>query len=379
MKAVAKDKVAWITSGDCLIIKQAGNPKPIILQKSNKKYDFSSKLIRENRQKDLIDYLWGEKTLKVQAYTKGKFQIKDNGDVYLKNQKKPLHPLIGKLLADFFSEGLPYTPLISFSRNLNKNPDPKAREQLFGFLKKYNHPLTPDGYFLAYKKVNRLANGKLVDGYSKKIDNSVGKIVRVKRSEVDPNPDNECSHGLHVAAYPYAMHEYSGDVLLTVKVNPKNVVAIPRDYQFQKMRVCEYQPICEGKKEMDKTYITNYEIKKKMKESIQKFLVEDEISIVGMTAREIVELVTKKTGTKITMSLKNKQPIIKKATQIFKEKGFKIIDPSKQVVLEGKTAKQIVTLVKNEIGENITISLKNKKSIIKKAIELLESREYSIR
>ena len=70
------------------------------------------------------------------------------------------------------------------------------------------------------------------------------------RNEVDDNPDNTCSSGLHVAAYNYAKSFSSGH-LVEVEINPEDVVAVPNDYDGEKMRVCKFKvvKICESKLE----------------------------------------------------------------------------------------------------------------------------------
>jgi len=63
----------------------------------------------------------------------------------------------------------------------------------------------------------------------------------MNRDNVNPDANETCSHGLHVGAFAYA-NTFS-ELLLEVEVNPKDVVAVPPDYNNQKMRVCEYKVI----------------------------------------------------------------------------------------------------------------------------------------
>jgi hypothetical protein len=62
----------------------------------------------------------------------------------------------------------------------------------------------------------------------------------MERSQCDSNPDVTCSAGLHVAACSYAWAHGGSGYKICVKVNPMNVVAIPKDYENQKMRCCEF-------------------------------------------------------------------------------------------------------------------------------------------
>ncbi len=85
------------------------------------------------------------------------------------------------------------------------------------------------------------------------INNSVGSFVMMNRADVDSNPNQTCSTGLHVASYDYARSVYgafgveNSDILIEVKVNPRDVVAIPTDYNTQKMRVCQYEVVAINK------------------------------------------------------------------------------------------------------------------------------------
>lgn len=87
------------------------------------------------------------------------------------------------------------------------------------------------------------------DWHSKKFAIKLGTVVSMPRGECDNNPNNTCSSGLHVGAPQYVTDFYRHDdqFILAVLVNPMNVVAVPKDYSYQKMRTCEYYPyaICE--------------------------------------------------------------------------------------------------------------------------------------
>lgn len=172
----------------------------------------------------------------------GTFRVQD-GLVYVDGEVLP--DSLGNRIIDFVNEGLPTKPLILFWQNCKLNPDPRAKTDLYKFLEHNGHPITSDGCFIGYRSVRKMDDGKLVDWNTGKFDNSVGKIVRMKREDCDDNPNQTCSRGLHVAAMEYAKNFNSGAdrVLVDVKINPKDVVAIPTDYNGQKMRVCEFQVV----------------------------------------------------------------------------------------------------------------------------------------
>lgn len=79
------------------------------------------------------------------------------------------------------------------------------------------------------------------DHYSGTTSVRLGGTVSMDRSSVDCDPSNTCSAGLHIGAPGYVKNfGRGGSVYLACLVNPMNVCAIPSDYSYQKMRVCEY-------------------------------------------------------------------------------------------------------------------------------------------
>lgn len=165
---------------------------------------------------------------------------------------------LSKRILAFVEEDLPAQPLILFWRNLRQNPSYRARNALFSFLDKQGHPITEDGCFIAYKRVNNDFCSFHADPKGKHLSHQVGEYVEMPREDVDDDPSNTCSAGLHVANYNYAANSYysgSGH-LLDVKVNPADVVAIPLDYNGEKMRVCAYEvtAVAEGNRVDENLY-----------------------------------------------------------------------------------------------------------------------------
>lgn len=139
-------------------------------------------------------------------------------------------------------DGFNIEPMVNFMENLMQNPSKRAVDELYGFLEKNNLPITPDGHFLAYKKVRR----DFLDIHSGTMDNSVGKIVEMERNKVDDNKEQTCSTGLHFCSQDYLPHFGGGDSrVVIVKINPRDVVSIPVDYNNAKGRACRYEVIGE--------------------------------------------------------------------------------------------------------------------------------------
>lgn len=128
--------------------------------------------------------------------------------------------------------------LVAFFNNLMENPSRRAVNELFGFLEANDIEITDDGYFYAWKKVK----DNYFDIYTGTMDNSPGKMVTVPRNQVDENSDVTCSQGLHVCSKSYLRHygTRSGNKVVKCKVHPRDVVAIPKDYNNAKMRCAGY-------------------------------------------------------------------------------------------------------------------------------------------
>lgn len=127
--------------------------------------------------------------------------------------------------------------LVKFLDKLMDNPSFSAIEGLYRFMRHNCIGISEEGDIAAWKGVNDdlydIRTGTIYNGH-------LDKEIRVDRSEVDDNTDNTCSYGLHVGSKEYAT--MWGNRLLAVTLNPKDVVAVPKDYDGAKMRCCAYTP-----------------------------------------------------------------------------------------------------------------------------------------
>ena len=149
-------------------------------------------------------------------------------------------------------EGLPISLFAKFWDNLQQNPSANSVRELYSFLAYKELPITEDGCFLAYKGLN--STGWSISGNKKtkvlkgkvsssgQIHNAVGEEIEVRRWDVDDNRQNHCSYGLHVGSLNYA-EDFAQGMVVVVKVNPKDVVSVPEDYDCQKCRVSAYKVV----------------------------------------------------------------------------------------------------------------------------------------
>lgn len=232
--------------------------KSHVVMKEHSNYDIVMDAIRAKNWKDLPDLLVPAKA--AEAASDGNFRI-HNGVVYVRCDDPDLFSIaraedeeffgtnkpvefkcpsdLGAQILLFMEHGLDVMPLVKFARKLKENPSYHAVQQLFGWIETAHLTITTEGDFIAYKGVG----SDMMDLYSHTFDNSVGATPSMPRNEVNPDPMQSCSEGLHVANYDYAHKYYGGSgnrVTITVEVNPKDVVAVPIG-EHDKMRVCSYR------------------------------------------------------------------------------------------------------------------------------------------
>ena len=162
---------------------------------------------------------------------------------------KELNTGLALRMIQMLQEGFPIEPMVNFMENLMKNPSKRSVQELYGFLENSNLPITPDGHFLAYKKVR----DDYRDCYSGTLDNSIGQVVEMERNEVDDNKDQTCSSGLHFCSIGY-LSSFSGARTVILKINPADVVSIPTDYNNAKGRACRYEVIGELNVDPDQAF-----------------------------------------------------------------------------------------------------------------------------
>ena len=187
------------------------------------------------------------------AYLGNSVEVKD-GSVY--HRGEVVDECIAKRILNFMEEDLPVEPMTRFLENLYNNPSHNSRAQLYRFLEHKNMPITPDGCFLAYKSVDQ----DYMDHHTSKFSNRVGQVLSIPRRGVDDNPENGCSYGFHAGSLEYASSFGGGDRrVVIVKINPEDVVSVPNDCEFQKLRTAKYEVVANYAGPLPKTYAQSYD------------------------------------------------------------------------------------------------------------------------
>jgi len=72
------------------------------------------------------------------------------------------------------------------------------------------------------------------------LNNRPGNVVEIPRSYVETSREYGCAQGLHVGSFEYAK-DFADGALVSVSVNPRDVVSVPSDQDYQKCRVSRYE------------------------------------------------------------------------------------------------------------------------------------------
>lgn len=185
----------------------------------------------------LLDERWDEvaKNITVRSslenWSSGQFSLQ--GEAVLFGQTPVPEKLGAKILAAL-REGSNPDPWLRFWEKLQENPSWRSVQQCFNFISEHEIPLSEEGYILAYKGVRE----DFKDVHSGTVDNTPGAEVSYPRNEVSDDPDVPCHVGLHVGSFAYA--NSFGKIVVLCRVHPRDVVCIPRDSGFAKMRCCAY-------------------------------------------------------------------------------------------------------------------------------------------
>lgn len=182
---------------------------------------------------------------------------------------EPVHSGLASTIERYHREGRDATNLVRFMERLASNPSENSREQLFNWTQAQDLTIDRDGFIVGYKGVSERSddrdylddNGEvlfpldeypfvsasaghgIVDGIEiehGRLPMGVGVTVEMPRSEVNDNPREGCSTGLHVGDYNYAIGYAHAGALLEVKFDPADVVSVPSDCGFAKLRCCRY-------------------------------------------------------------------------------------------------------------------------------------------
>ena len=202
----------------------------------------------------------------IENWSEGEFEFKD-GFLYFEGEQVALQPT--NRIVECLKQGFDAKPVLNFLTNLYDNVSERAVQESYNWSSHKGLPITEDGMMVGYKGVRvyslfgngdsiqgkngEIKEGDLVDIYTgKTFRNNVGDKPSMKRRQVCDDHAQGCSSGLHVGTYDYACNWAGGSgVVVLVKFNPKDIVSVPSDCQFSKMRVSEYEVMSIAREQLE--------------------------------------------------------------------------------------------------------------------------------
>lgn len=178
-----------------------------------------------------------------------RISVKD-GQVYFDQQV--IDTALTRQMIRLMDEGISdWEGLAKFMEKVETNPNQHSREQLYEWLRRHDVAINSEGDCIFYKGVRRNPDGTLVSRHAGpaivngievngNVPNEPGDVVEMDRSQVKHNPSVGCASGLHVANWRYAKSWAQGAVL-KVLVNPRDVVSVPTDSNWEKIRCSRYK------------------------------------------------------------------------------------------------------------------------------------------
>ena len=257
--------INYILGSDSLTVFVRG--KSYTVNKQAKTFDLVLSGVKENNEQKVYDAVnIKESITSALNASSGVVRIEDSKIFYADRE---VTGVIASRIFEVIKLGLDVQPMVKFLENLMKNPSKRAVDEAFGFIEACSLPITPDGCFLAYKRVradyrdvhsgtvlNKPYNLFTVED-SVAINASQGKLgevevevingvttVSMPRNLVNEDKDKTCSEGLHFCSYNYLQH-FGGARIVVLKINPADIVSIPADYNNSKGRCSKYQVVDE--------------------------------------------------------------------------------------------------------------------------------------
>lgn len=248
---------------------------PKVVLKSSANYQEVRQALNDSRYSDLLELM--DPCVSITKWGHGSLTV-HNGVIHVDGEPLVTEALNKKVLS-MWEEGFPIDPFIAFDKELKKLTSHRISTGLFEYLERHHFPLFPDGTFMAYKglKINQykgtevteelakevfsrspqnpytyingqclsdipnymalLSEKDYLDVHSGSVPQSIGDTVTMDTRQVNDDGMEGCSTGLHVGSETYT-NTY--DTRTLVRVNPINVVSVPYDCGFSKIRVDRY-------------------------------------------------------------------------------------------------------------------------------------------
>jgi hypothetical protein len=172
--------------------------------------------------------------LTIERWLGGDWKVRDNLITY---KGETIDQALNQRLLRMATEGANPSGWLKFWERLQANPSWRSVHQLYHFLAHQGIPIDEkDGFLLTYKSVTH----DYKDHHTRKWDNRPGVTNEMPRNKISDDPNVACHEGFHVGAIGYALTFGSDKRIVICKVDPADVVCVPYDASYMKMRVCKY-------------------------------------------------------------------------------------------------------------------------------------------
>lgn len=263
-------KYNFILTGDTIAITKIEDISDVVVDnvcitRDHPKFDEAFTLLVSsfNKETRLVDNKIAEQVFfmlnereRIEKYTNGRVVVDfENQQLIVKSEEgnvKLPASLFDKISQTISEDGAEdkIDKYIRFAENLADNVAYNIIQRLYDFISCSSIEIDEQGFIVAYKKVR----DDYTDIYTRTFDNSPGKTCSVPRNQVCDDMNQTCAEGLHVCSISYLPHygQCVGNRVVRVKVDPRDVVAIPRDYNDSKMRCSKYTVIDDVTNEINK-------------------------------------------------------------------------------------------------------------------------------
>lgn len=237
-KKTKKDFVTVETESSITIVEK-GRPRTVA--KTSPVFKVVQKMLKKDRVADAHAAMQNKVAVEsVAKFTEGRVSITDAGVFF--DGEKIESALASKIQSSYDAGDDVCRSLSMFLERIKNNSDPRVTDSIYQFIEKNDIQIDSEGFIIAFK----IVRSTYMDKHSNTMVNTPGTVVSMDRSGVDANPSQTCSRGLHLCSLAYIPHfgrgvgEAGSDRLVKCLVDPADFVAIPKDYNAAKARVCEY-------------------------------------------------------------------------------------------------------------------------------------------
>ena len=228
--------------------------KQYTINASNPAFPNALKAYKESDWQGLVDSIHPANKLHRLYFQYENIEVKD-GNVYIDGDA--VTSIVAERVLNALAGDVDAVHIFKFMTRLQLNPSKRAVDELYTFLEHKNLPITDSGTFLAYKAVR----SDYSDKHTGTFFNTVGSVLTMPRNKVDDDKEVGCSYGFHAGTLEYASdfaNHY--DKMVVVEIDPADVVSIPTDCNFQKLRTCRYKVVAEYEKPLvEDKYTSNFE------------------------------------------------------------------------------------------------------------------------